>query len=266
MTDDSDIKELLGRALEDEPPMRIDRGEVFRQGRKRLRRRRILEAGSVVAGVVVVAVGAVIFTGSHHDQRGGMPAAASDQPEPATPTMLATPDPSEEPAPPSSGESLDTSGEHATDMTMALIEFLPTRMMMVSMPGSADAEFREADGVYQLSADLLGSAAEGALHIAVAPVKADDQTACVGALAAYDVCELVGTDTGEVAIATEQLNVGEWRYVAFVARQDGTAVTAMVSGLSERQRQAGQLPARDEPVLTRQEFAELARLPGLSYY
>lgn len=265
MTDDSDIKELLGRALEDEPPMRIDRGEVFQQGRKRLRRRRILEAGSVVAGVVVVAVGAVIFTGSH-DQRAGIPAAASDQTEPAPPTLMATPVPSEEPAPPSSGQSLDTSEQHAKDMTLALIEFLPTRMMLVSMPGSADAGFREVDGMYQLSADLIGSGGEGALHIAVAPAKADDQTACVAALAVYDVCELVGTDTGDVAIATEQLSVGEWRYVAFVARPDGTAVTAVVSGLSERQQRAGQPPARDEPVLTRQEFAELARLPSLSYY
>ena len=47
--DNDDVKDLLGRALAEEPPLRIDRDEVFRQGRRKLRSRRCFEAGSVVA-------------------------------------------------------------------------------------------------------------------------------------------------------------------------------------------------------------------------
>lgn len=255
MTDDSDIKELLGRALEDEPPMRIDRGEVFRQGRKRLRRRRMLEAGSVVAGVMVIAVGAITLTGP----RDGMPAA--DQPEPA-PTLLVTPEPTAIPsAPPPSATD-----QQARDMTVALTEFLPEEMALEPMPGSDDAGFRATDGVYQLAADVVGPKAEGSLHIAVAPAKTDDQTDCVVFVEDYQECKLVGTGTEPVAVATEQFDNGEQRYVVFVARSDGTTVNAVITNLSERQRAAGEWPSMEAPMLSQAAFAQLAMLSGLTYY
>lgn len=266
MTDDSDsqadIKELLGRALEDEPPMRIDRGEVFRQGRKRLRRRRILEAGSVVAGVVAIAVGAVVFTGLN-DGRGKGSVAAGDQPEPA-PTLLVTPEVSE--PPPVETTALATTDQHALDMTVALTEFLPEELALEPMPGSVDSGFLATDGVYQLAADVLGPDGEGSLHIAVAPAKADDQTDCVMFVEDYQECELIGTETDPVAVATEQFDNGELRYVAYVSRPDGTTVNAVITNLSERQRAAGEWPSMEPPMLSQQAFAQLALLSGLTYY
>ena len=60
---DEDVKELLGRALAGEPPLTLDRDEVFRDGRRRLRNRRLFSSGGVAAGVVAAAVGAVLLTG-----------------------------------------------------------------------------------------------------------------------------------------------------------------------------------------------------------
>jgi hypothetical protein len=260
MTDDSDIRELLGRAVGDEPPMRIDRGEVFRQGRKRLRRRRMLEAGGVVAGVVAIAVGAITLTGPRGD-RHDVPAA--DQPEPP-PSLLVTPEPT---AVSSFGDTpLATTEQHALDMTVALTEFLPEEMALEPMPGSDDSGFLAIDGVYQLAADVVGSDAEGSLHIAVAPAKTDDQTDCVMFVEDYQECQLLGTDTGPVAVATEKFANGEQRYVAFVSRADGTTVNAVITNLSERQRESGEWPSMEPPLLSQQAFAQLATLSGLTYY
>ena len=265
MTDDShikaDIKELLGRALDDEPPMRIDRGEVFRQGRKRLRRRRIFEAGSVVAGVVAIAVGAITLTGPKDHERGGMPAA--DQPQSA-PTMQVPPETSAPPA--VEVTPLATTDQHARDMTVALTEFLPEEMALEPMPNGLDPVFQATDGVYRLAADVVGADGEGALHIAVAPAKADDQTDCVLLMEDYQDCQMIGTGSDLVAVATEQFGNGEQRYVAFVNRPDGTTVNAVITNLSERQRSAGDRPAITVPVLSQQEIAQLAQLPGLTYY
>jgi len=265
MTDDShiraDIKELLGRALEDEPPMRIDRGEVFQQGHKRLRRRRIFEAGSVVAGVVAIAVGAITLTGPRDDDRHGVPAA--DQPQPA-PTMQVPPEAS--PPPAVEATPMATTDQHARDMTVALTEFLPEEMALEPMPDGVDSGFRATDGVYTLAADVVSRDGEGSLHIAVAPAKADDQTDCMMFMEDYQDCQMIGTGSDVVAVATEQFGTGEQRYVAFVDRPDGTTVNAVITNLSERQRAAGERPAIMVPVLSQQEFAQLALLSGLTYY
>lgn len=261
MTDDSDIRELLGRALGDEPPMRIDRGEVFRQGRKRLRRRRLLEAGSVVAGVMVIAVGAITLTGPRDDHRHGQPAA--DQPE-ASPTLLVTPEPTV-PTTPQDGPSATTQ-QHALDMTAALTEFLPAEMALEAMPGSDESGFRAIDGVYRLAADVVGPEAEGSLHMAVAPAKTDDRTDCVVFVEDYQECRLIGTGAEPVAVATEKFANGEQRYVVYVARSDGTTVNAVITNLSERQRVAGEWPSMEPPMLSQAAFAQLAMLSGLTYY
>ncbi len=64
MNDEQDVKELLGRAFGEEPPLAIDRDEVFHVGRKRLRRRHALAAGGVAAAVVVASAGAATLTGA----------------------------------------------------------------------------------------------------------------------------------------------------------------------------------------------------------
>ncbi|GLW92345.1 hypothetical protein [Actinokineospora globicatena] len=60
MTDD--VRDLLGRALGDEPPLGIDREAVFADGRRRLRRRRVAATGGVAAAVAVAVFGAAMLS------------------------------------------------------------------------------------------------------------------------------------------------------------------------------------------------------------
>jgi hypothetical protein len=89
MTDSADdVKDLLGRAFGDEPPLRLDRDQVIEHGRKRLRKKRFFEAGGVVAAVVVAAVGAATLTnlnGAPGPEK-LPPAASSTYPEPPATT------------------------------------------------------------------------------------------------------------------------------------------------------------------------------------
>lgn len=66
-----DVKALLGRALDGEPPLRIDRDEVFAEGRARLRRRRSIAIGGVAGAVVAAALGTTALTGGLLGQPAG---------------------------------------------------------------------------------------------------------------------------------------------------------------------------------------------------
>ncbi|MCP3799193.1 hypothetical protein NLX83_07985 [Allokutzneria sp. A3M-2-11 16] len=60
---DGDIRDLLGGALDTEPPMNIDRAAVIKAGKRSLRRRRVAAGVGVAAGVVAVALGATALAG-----------------------------------------------------------------------------------------------------------------------------------------------------------------------------------------------------------
>jgi hypothetical protein len=61
-----DIKHWLGTAVDVEPPLTIDRGAVFGEGKRMVRRRRTLAAGGVAAGVVALAAGVAALAGLVH--------------------------------------------------------------------------------------------------------------------------------------------------------------------------------------------------------
>jgi hypothetical protein len=61
-----DIKQWLDTAVHAEPPLTIDRGVVFGEGKRMVRRRRTLAAGGVAAGVVVLAAGVAALAGLVH--------------------------------------------------------------------------------------------------------------------------------------------------------------------------------------------------------
>jgi hypothetical protein len=93
MSEDEDVKQLLGRAFTQEPPLSIDRDEVLHQGRKRLRRKRVIEAGSVVAAVVIAAVGAATLTNLADEPDRLPPAASTTASAPAGPSLPLTTSP-----------------------------------------------------------------------------------------------------------------------------------------------------------------------------
>lgn len=77
-----DVKALLGRALDGEPPLGIDRDQVFAEGRARLRRRRSIAISGVAAAVVAAALGTTALTGGLLSQPTGDvgPAASASRP------------------------------------------------------------------------------------------------------------------------------------------------------------------------------------------
>ena len=62
---DEDIRSLLGRAFDNEPPIRFERAHVMETGRRLLRRRRLFAAGGAVATVAAVSAGIMLAAGFH---------------------------------------------------------------------------------------------------------------------------------------------------------------------------------------------------------
>ncbi|MBC6446691.1 hypothetical protein [Actinokineospora xionganensis] len=58
-----EVKALLGRALDGEPPLDLDRDAIFADGRARLRRRRSIAIGGAAMAVVVAVVGTSALAG-----------------------------------------------------------------------------------------------------------------------------------------------------------------------------------------------------------
>ncbi|MGH3861904.1 hypothetical protein [Actinokineospora sp.] len=86
-----DVKALLGRALDGEPPLGIDRDRIFAEGRARLRRRRSVATGGAAAAVVAAVLGTTALAGGllgpSADQLG--PAQSASAP-PSTPRTTTT--------------------------------------------------------------------------------------------------------------------------------------------------------------------------------
>ncbi|SDI62996.1 hypothetical protein SAMN05192558_106205 [Actinokineospora alba] len=79
-----DVRDLLGRALDGEPPLGIDRDKVFAEGRARLRRRRSIAISGVATAVVAAALGTTALAGGLLSQPAGdvSPAASPSGPVP----------------------------------------------------------------------------------------------------------------------------------------------------------------------------------------
>jgi hypothetical protein len=282
MMSDDEVKELLGRAFGQEPPLRIDRDKVFHQGRKRLRRRRMFEAGSVVAAVMVAAVGAATLTDLAADQERTPPAASStaaptSQPGPSLP--LTTPPPtttrttespaSSTPGPPSAeiaGQAPKMSGAHAIALTQLLYEAEVVSRAEVE-PTSADTgepTFQIRGNAYVYETDVVGRGAPGFLQVVVdhAP---GTEAGCNAVPVTFGNCETTGKYGEQVALAWWKGANGERRYFAMTAFSDGTRVAALSSNMTRAERAAGNTTVRDAPpVLSKDELARLIVKSGLS--
>lgn len=278
MSNDPEIKNLLGRALgEQEPPLRIDRDEVFRQGRKRLRNRRIFEAGGVVAGVVIAAVGAVTLTSLVDDAAEKLPPAASssvEHPAPPGPTLPLTTTESPGVLPPSTSTTAGAptsepavSYARAGELTSKLFDsgLVPADEVFTAPGTHGEPAFEVADEAYVFAADVRNAGGEGALLVSVGPAPPDAQAGCANLPKPFGNCEVSVVDGVHVALASWKSSTGEKRYLAHAARPDGSIVSAISTNLSERQRKSGQEPQQWAPVLDKSALGNLAALPGLSY-
>jgi hypothetical protein len=268
---DPEIKNLLGRALGDEPPLGIDRDEVLRHGRKRLRTRRMFEAGGVVTAVVVAAVGAALLTGVVGERETLPPAASTtvEQPAPPGPTLPLTPPPTTGTTaqPPSSMPGYPPSNDRASQLSDVLLTAGALKVgEMTSFPGKSLA-FVVADSNYVFEADLRIGQVEGSVLVSVSPaLPADGGAKCDSIPEPKSDCatQIVGGQPVSVATWRDK-NTGEKRYLGHAVKADGSTVSVIATNLSERQRDSGKRPTTWTPVIDRDTVANLAALPGLTF-
>jgi hypothetical protein len=268
VTDDPDIKDLLGRAFDQEPPLRIDRDEVFRVGRTRLRRRRVFEAGGAVAAVVVAVVGASLLTGmvgEDTDDDRIPPAASSTQVAPPGPG-LPLPE-TESPASttnrgsPSSPVSLSPAftSAHAAELTQALYHSA-TMNNMVTVPPKP--EFVVRGNSYMFDTDVTSPGVEGALRVTVEAQLENDVRVNCGDMPKPGDCAVNFDHQTGVAVS-------HWtgdkvsRIIVRAVLSDGSRITALSTNHSARQVNAGESPSNLEPPINEDDLVNLVLKSGL---
>ncbi|MBB4906485.1 hypothetical protein [Actinophytocola algeriensis] len=261
----TDIKDLLGKAIGDEPPIGIDRDEVFRAGRQRVRRRKALAAGGVVAAVVVAAVGAATLTNFVSlDSEPTPPAVGDSQHAPPGPDLPLPSTPVSQ-KPPPLGPRLTS--QHAEQLTDRLFHsWYVSSTEVVPWHGDATPGFRVEDGTYRYQSDLTSPNAEGVLQMTVDFVAPGTKASCGDILGPYDSCAVVPKDGVAVAQATWKSPAGERRNLAVTVLPDGTRVTAMTSNFSRRFSDAGKVPSGGEPVLDMEKLTTVMVKSGFSVF
>jgi hypothetical protein len=244
----TDIKDLLGKAIGDEPPIGIDRDEVFRAGRQKVRRRRAFAAGGVVAAVVVAAVGAATLTNFISlDPEPTPPAVGDSQHAPPGPGLPVSSTPVSQKPP--TGPRLTP--QHAEQLTDRLFRsWYVSRDEVVPWHGDKTPAFRVKDGTYLYQSDLTSRTTEGVLEVTVDFAGPGTKASCGDIWGPYDSCAVVSQEGVAVAQATWKSPAGERRNMAVAVLPDGTRVAAMTSNFSKRFADADKVPSGGEPVLS----------------
>lgn len=246
----TDIKDLLGRAFDDEePPLGIDRDEVFRAGKQKVRRRHRLAAGGVVAAVVVAAVGASLltdFVDITPDKE--LPPAAEAPPAPPGPELPLTPTSTPEGTPP-------FTAERAGELTARLRDSIGSRVA-VAWPGEPGSPGFRVDGnVYRYTSDVVeADGGEGTLQVLIDYVTPGTSVTCDGATGSCEVSKASG-----YAVARSEWTgkpTGAQYAMATVVLPDGTRVEATSSNQSRRMRDVSEAPS-GKPALDLDELTNL---------
>ena len=252
----TDIKDLLGKAIgDDEPPLGIDRDEVFRVGRQRVRRRRALAAGGVVTAVVAAAVGAATLTNFVSITPDPVPPADSRHAPPGPDLPL--PSTTQE-APHSTRTAPPLTESHAGELTNQLYWSMDVPAeAVIGWPGvTGRPGFRVEGDVYLYESDIAGATGEGVLQVTVGAAAPGAKASCEG-IDEFDTCRVEMVAGKHVAQATWKNPEGERRNVAVAVLPDGTKVAAMASNHSRRFQDAGKTPHGGEPVLDMSELSKL---------
>jgi hypothetical protein len=268
-----DMRRWLDSALSGEPPLSIDRAEILRQGRRKLRNRKLFQAGGAMAGAVVVVVGAVLVGGLVTKNTTVPPAAEQTRSTPLTqdsPTSRTTsPTPSSTllTASPSTTVKLprpDTD-EAASRLTSVVTQtgVLPSGFVLEPVTGARSPSFsRTRASAYEMRADLYTSDGSGLLWLTVE--RDYNRPSCEDILASAVRCEVREEYDIPMAIGTEQLSGGEVRMVVRAARPEGCLVTVTASNLTSVELKASQPAKPSSPPLTESTMIKLAALPNLT--
>lgn len=270
MSEEEDVKELLGRAFGQEPPLGIDRDQVLHQGRKRLRRRRVFEAGSVVAAVVIAAVGAATLTNLTDTEQDRIPPAASTTyPAPPGPDLPLT---SGESPPVQSPTSVVlpphlSEGDTAQKLTQMLYNSgVLDGEQLRPPPGDAGApQFVLYGQQYILVADLIRPKLDlaGSLKVTVDFAPGVDAK-CSDVPKPYLRCKERRADANLITVASMRDENGKRNYASTVARS-GVRVTVLATNQTYANETTGVEPS-GQPVLTEDELCVLVSKVGLGAF
>lgn len=250
-----DIKDLLSRAFTDEPPLGIDRDEVFRAGRKRLRRKRFFEAGSVVAAVLVAVVGAATLTDLGGTEPAKLPPAASptDQapPGPTLPVRPSTTPATESPGAPPARLELNP---RTLTKTLYDTGVLTTTDVQATLGTPGAPGFQQSGAEYVYEADVIRPKTTGSLHLTVdyAPGEGLD---CGRVPSPYGECVL--TDQVEVPMLVARYEAPSGQRGTYMAAvlDNGVRVVATATNLTSYDKRTD--PAGRPPALSDDELSAL---------
>lgn len=253
----TDIKDLLSKAIgDDEPPIGIDRDEVFRVGRLRVRRRRALAAGGVVAAVVVAVVGATVLTDFVENRPDDVPVATAP-PAPPGPEL---------PLPPSTTVRVPSplTDEHADKLTQQLYNSgVVDLKSAMPWPGQGPpVRFRVENGELVYEADVTAQGREGQLRVTVAMASSKLGPSCDRYTDKYDTCTVSKTYDPPVLQATRKSARGERRILAVTVLANGAKVEATATNLLRRDEDHGKSPDDDATVLAMDELSTLVTKLG----
>jgi hypothetical protein len=268
---EEDIKGLLGRAFGPEPPLAIDRAEVFRRGRRRVRNRWLAASGGVAASVVTVVVGATMITGlagrgadrvaapayTTATERSTMSGAPPGPSLPLTRTSLGA---GEEP----------TTEAHAAALTRALAgaTMISAQFTVVAVvdDGRAPLEFRRSGGGYHLAADLRDAKGVGSIDLSINHSGPEWKLpSCADVTLAQAVCDVTQESDVRMRISTERQSSGYLSNAVYALRPDGTIVYVTSTNMAVRDF-TGKPTSRPVPPLDAKVLRVIATLPGLSFY
>jgi hypothetical protein len=254
-----DVKDLLGRAFGDEPPLRLDRQEVIEQGRKRLRRKRTFEAGGVVAAVVAAAVGVARLTGLTGAEPDRLPPAASSTYQaPPGPSLPVTTDIK---LPPSPTMSTSTGQLSAMGLTSALFAAGVLAVKQVQpLPGrTGTPRFEPAGDRYVFEGDAYQSGRQGLVRIIVG-YSVDvtvDGSECAAMVPRATDCSVREQTGPAVVVGHFQEPGGERRTTASVVMPDGLRVYAAATNRTASRADASAVPVGAQVVLSDDELCAL---------
>jgi hypothetical protein len=265
-----DVKDLLSKAFGQEPPLGIDREEVLQQGRKRLRRRRFLEAGSVVALVVVVAVGAATLTnlvGLGQEDKKMPPAASSTQYAPPGPELpMSSESTPRAPVTTTTHLPYASTGEVAEDQMTALLYAVgvvnPKEASAVphqtGVPG-----FRRVGDHYVYEADVVrSSTSRGYVQVTV-DFSPTVILTCSNLPAPSDDCEIRTRAGLQVTLSHYIDRNGERTVQATAVTPKGVWINATASNITRHDRELDRPISNNPPVLSDDDLCNLVAKAGL---
>jgi hypothetical protein len=264
----NDIKQVLATAFNAEPPVRIDRAKLIKNGRRRLLRRRMTTTGGMVLAAAAVVVSTTVFAGAGQPEQVQPGAPVSTPFTPPTPPMPST---SSSPPPPTTSTSPPSplSVAVAQQLTEVLVEsrIVPAGLALRATPESDGAlQFRPERDHYEASADLVDKQGnEGNLYVMVADSRANDATPTC---AAPNTC--VQREFGGRSVQLTTVFFGSRSEVLLIANTrlpNGVQVYAVTSNVSSKavsqHGKGGSQPTTPNHLITLDQLGQIVGLAGL---